>query len=168
MLLKLFTIPEGRSVLSQKIVWEGEQAEWLKCPEGLMCRAEVDRMQSQIAVHVVYNGAVLLECSRCLTTYSHPVSGDFHVILRDTTDDKKNIDEVDDFGDYDYNDTTDDLDIRDAIFDDVVTALPMIPRCSDTCPGIAPGYIVDDSDAAKASGGVDTRWEALKKLKNQH
>jgi len=127
-------------------------------------------MQSQIAVHIIYSGAVQLECSRCLNTFLYPVAGDFHVILQDKSGDKKNTDDDDDdFSDFTFDNATDEMDIRDAIYDDVVTALPMKPLCADSCPGIAPMYVAAAEETAQdtASETVDVRWDALKKLKKQ-
>jgi uncharacterized metal-binding protein YceD (DUF177 family) len=163
MLLNLLRIPEGRSVLSQTIVWEDEQSDWLVCPEGLSCTAEIDRLKSQIAVHIVYSGTVMLECSRCLTSYGQPVAGDFHVLLKNRSEEKRLDGDDEDYSDFSFDDATDELDIRDAIFDDVVTGLPMMPLCSGDCPGLLP----QNEDSADSSDAGDVRWNALKKLKQQ-
>jgi len=56
MVINIKRIPEGRSALSQFVKIEGEQEAWLTCTDDLNCRAEIDRIQSQITVHLFYQG----------------------------------------------------------------------------------------------------------------
>ena len=51
--------------------------------------------------------------------------------------------------------------LDDLVRDELLLAIPMIPLCSESCPGIRP-EISPDSPAA---GGVDPRFRALLRLK---
>ncbi len=170
MVINIKRIPEGRSDLSQLVKIEGEQGAWLTCKEDLSCRAEIDRIQSQITVHVFYQGAVLLECSRCLLRFNHPVNGDFHVLLMNRSVDKKRKVSFEDDIDFYFDDGTEEIDIRSAIFDDIITTLPLKPICSEECPGILMPFEVlkDTGQEQSEEKRGDPRWDALKKLKKKN
>jgi uncharacterized protein len=167
MLINVQGIPEGKSALSQPVKIEGEQALWLVCKEDLECRAEIDRIPSRIAIHLFYRGAVELECSRCLVHFAHPVAGDFHVLLNNRSVEKKREMPCEDDIDFHYDDGTEEIDIRSAIFDDIITALPMKPVCRENCPGIydASSQRPEDKKNRSEQDHSDPRWDALKKLK---
>jgi uncharacterized protein len=167
MVINIQRIPEGRSALSQFVKIEGEQGAWLSCEDDLNCRAEIDRIQSQITVHLFYQGAVLLECSRCLKQFSYPVKSDFHVLLKNRSADKKRKAPFEEDIDFYFDDGAEEIDVRSAIFDDIITTLPLKPICTEECTGIIvpleqsklPGQ------GSEKENAVDPRWDALKKLK---
>ena len=167
MVINIKRIPEGRSALSQFVKIEGEQEAWLTCTDDLNCRAEIDRIQSQITVHLFYQGAVLLDCSKCLTRFSYAVSGDFHILLKNRSADKTHRASFEDDIDFYFDDGTDEIDVRSAIFDDIITTLPLKPICSEECPGIL--VPLEPSKPAGQGPGeenrIDPRWEGLKKLR---
>jgi uncharacterized metal-binding protein YceD (DUF177 family) len=63
------------------------------------------------------------------------------------------------------------VDISSAVYDEIMTALPLKPLCSQDCRGIEfSGGGVSFESVTSVDGGdnekpVDPRWEALKKLK---
>jgi len=162
MLLYLNTIADGRSVLSQRVRIEGEQASWLFCAEDLKCRAEIDNIQTQISVHLFYEGAVRLECSRCLKQFDFPVKGDFYSIIKKRSSENRHLSSVEDECDFFYDDTTEALDIRGVLFDEIFIGLPMKPLCSDMCEGFPLRF--DNEHTAVEKKDVDPRWETLRKL----
>jgi uncharacterized metal-binding protein YceD (DUF177 family) len=169
MIINVSGIPEGRSVLSQVVKIEGEQARWLVCAQGLNCRAEIDRIPSRITVHLFYSGAVELECSRCLNHFNNPVVGDFHVVLTNRSAEKERELHPEDDVDFSFDDGTEEIDIGTAIFDEVITALPMKPVCRESCPGIldAPIETKMRQETSPGADGIDPRWDILKSIKKK-
>jgi uncharacterized protein len=126
-----------------------------------MCRAEIDRLQTRISVHLFYQGKIELECSRCLKIIEHTIAGDCYVFLKHGSR-NKNSPEDDEECDFFFNDTTEEIDIRSVLFDDVILSLPLKPLCFEACPGIPLTVNGDDSVQDKKQG--DPRWEGLKKI----
>jgi uncharacterized protein len=56
----------------------------------------------------------------------------------------------------------DQLVLDDLVRDELLLGIPMIPLCSEACPGISPGNSVTEEDA-----GIDPRLVPLLKLKNK-
>jgi len=165
MILPVKRIPDGHSVLSQKVEFSGEQAQWLAA-KGLVCRAEIDRIRSQLYVHVFYDGSVKTECARCLKPVDFAVEGDFRVICvhRSETGDNSDFDKNE--VDFVYDDTTDELDLTPLVYEEIMISIPMKPLCSAECPGIAIDKVpVKRKASSEKSEPVDPRWEALKRLK---
>jgi uncharacterized protein len=165
MLLNCLKIPEGRSVLSQNVTIEGEQWEWISCVGDVHCRAEIDRIPSQISVHVFYQGIVTLECSRCLKKYDRSLAGDFYIVMKKRSSGQAASKVPVEEDDFFFDDETDEIDLSGALFDDMVLAVPMKPLCSEDCLGI-PLLKKDAIDVSQAKT-PDTRWEALMKLKDR-
>jgi uncharacterized protein len=162
MVLTIGKIPEGHSVLSQKVEVEEDRAEWIPLVGNLECRAEIDRLTSRIAVHLFYEGKVEQECSRCLKKFEYPVQGDCYVVLHDRSADKKDPDAQEEESDFSFNDSTDEIDIRSAVFDDILLSLPLKPLCDEACPGFPlPGSVANENQEKRC---IDPRWENLKKL----
>jgi uncharacterized protein len=165
MLLNIHRIPEGRSVLSQNVTIEGEQASWVSIVGNVHCRTEIDNIQTQITAHVFYESTVQLECSRCLKKFDYPIKGDFYTLIKKRSPDVHPIDAVDEESDFFYDDLTDELDIRSVLFDEMILALPMKPLCSENCSGISAYKELEKEPAPKNNS--DPRWEALGKLKSK-
>jgi uncharacterized protein len=165
MLLKIKSIPDGRSVLSQNVTVEGEQAAWVSIVGAVRCRADIDAIQQSITAHVFYECTVGLECSRCLKRFEFPLQGDFYSIIKKRSPDRHQISPEQEESDFFYDDTTDELDISGALIDEMLLALPMKPLCSENCPGISmQKEIAIDASSAKKT---DPRWETLNKLKSK-
>jgi len=164
MILNLKTIADGRSVLSQRVRIEGEQASWLSCTEDFQCRAEIDNIQTQISVHLFYEGALCLECSRCLKRFDFPIKGDFYTIIKKRSPDHHHESTAEEDSDFLYDDETEELDMNGVLFEEIAIAVPMKPLCSETCPGMQVGENVATGTMEKKE--IDPRWEMLKKFKS--
>jgi uncharacterized metal-binding protein YceD (DUF177 family) len=162
MLLSIGNIPEGHSVLSQKVEVEEDRADWIPLIGKLDCRAEIDRLQTRISGHVFFQGKVEMECSRCLKKIEHPITGDCYVLLKNDSADKNRPAPEEEECDFHFNDTTDEIDIRSAIFDEIILSLPLKPLCVDTCPGIA--LTSSGSSQSQEKKTSDPRWDGLKKI----
>ena len=165
MLLNCLKIPEGRSVLSQNVTIEGEQRAWISCVGDVNCRAEIDRIPSQISVHVFYQGIVTLECSRCLKKFDRSQAGDFYIVIKKRSSGQAASKVPAEEDDFFFDDETDEIDLSGALFDDMILALPMKPLCSEDCLGI-PSFKEDAIDVSQTKI-PDSRWEALMKLKEK-
>jgi uncharacterized protein len=168
MILPIKRIPDGHSVLSQTVEMSGEQGEWLKA-KTLACRAEIDRIRSQLHIQLFYEGSVQVECARCCTPFDFPVEGNFRIMCvhasgagKDNGFSRQEIDFV-------FDDTTDEIDLTPLIYEEVMVSLPMKPLCSEDCTGITlekqgtTARKPEENDEA-----IDPRWEALKKLKSKN
>ena len=74
--------------------------------------------------HVTGDVAILLNCNRCLNTFQSNVSLDFHTLYSD--------DPVENEWPIDKND----IDIDEAIRQEILFELPMMQICSKKCTGI--------------------------------
>lgn len=165
MILPIKRIPDGHSVLSQTVEMSGEQEQWLKA-KTLACRAEIDRIRSQLHVQLFYTGTVQVECARCCKQFDLPVEGDFRIMCVhasgtgiDSGFSRQEIDFV-------FDDATDEIDVAPLIYEEVMVSLPMKPLCSEQCTGITvEKQGMAEIKTAENSEAIDPRWEALKKLK---
>ncbi len=161
-------IPEGHSVLSQNVPVAGERTQWLATAGDISCTADVDRLRTQMYLHVRYECVVRMQCSRCLAPVPYPLTGEFRLVLQEKTrvQDRSTLpeEEVDLF----FDDATGDVDIAPLIFDEIMLSLPMKPLCSEQCRGIAvandPAIVIDFKGDDTA---IDPRWKALDKLRSK-
>jgi uncharacterized protein len=169
MVLTIGKIPDGRSVLSQKVEVEEDRAEWIPLIGDLLCRAEIDRIQTRISVHMFYEGKTELECSRCLRKIEYPIRGECFVLLKNSSTEKKRPAVHQEISyeecDFTYNDSTDEIDIRSAIFDEILLSLPLKPLCSEACPGIPRKSETETIVEKPKTTNSDPRWENLKKIR---
>jgi len=162
MLLHIKEIPEGHSVIDQKVTMTDEQVQESKFCGEVNCHAEIERLQFQIFVRIRYTCKVDQECSRCLISFEYPLEGEYTVILQDkNAPESLGSDEVD----YTFGDRDATVDIRRSLYEEVMINVPIKPLCSDECTG-ASDYI--DTDTTKKEDDIDPRWEALKKLKEKN
>lgn len=163
MLLDIKGVPEGHSALSQTVQIDGDTAQGLVFIQGVDCRAEIDRIQTQTHILLFYNTVVQVECSRCLSAVNFPVKGEVRIVLQERSPLQPGDADQDDV-DLFYDESTDEVDISSIIYDEVMISLPMKPLCSEQCKGIVTekGAMVEREDIHS-----DPRWEALKKLKSK-
>ena len=166
MLLNIRNIPEGHSSVQQTTMLEAVKDGLPPFSEAVQCRIQFDRSGSTIYVHVEFEGKFEMECSRCLEKFQAPVFGDVRVVMEETKE--KHGRAIDsDMVDFYFDSHHDEIDISSAIFDEIMTALPLKPLCSPDCKGIAvndPSIEVEFGDTKKEKA-MDPRWEALLKLK---
>ncbi len=164
MILDVCSVPLGRSTQQRTVTVFPEGEEWPRFEQGLSCRFDIDRTQHEIVIRVSYEGRVVLSCARCLGEFSLPVSGTCVVVARcsESRGDSGYLD--DDSSEYRYDDQDQQVDLAQALFDEVVTALPMKPLCSEQCMGVAAeGGVAMPRDSQE----IDPRWEALQKLRKR-
>ncbi len=117
------------------------------------------RLRDRILAQVDATAVVALECVRCLRTYAQPVRTELAEEYWQTVDvrtgyvvdsDEAVVEEDERFS----IDESHELDLREALRQHLVLALPMKPDCGDDCPG--PPGMEDDGD-----GTIDDRFAAL-------
>jgi len=89
-----------------------------------------------------------------------PISGDCVVVARNGEGQTEAGYLDDDSSEYCYDDQEQQVDLAQALFDEVMTAMPMKPLCSEQCPGVRAG----ERESSAGNDEVDPRWEALRKL----
>jgi len=178
MIIDVRTIAEGHTELTQATQLESIKADLPPFDGDIACKAKIDRSGSTLHVHVAFTGNFKLECSRCLQPFDSPLSGEVRVIIQE--DRSKSGEQADDDAvDFYYSVHDGVVDIAPAIFDEIMTALPLKPLCKESCKGITigdPDISIDlDAEGAvktpaeKQSGEkeIDPRWAALLKLKDK-
>jgi uncharacterized protein len=171
MILPVTRILDGHSVLSQTVEICGEHAQWLAA-KNLLCRAEIDRIRSQLYIQLFFTGSVQVECARCCKLFDFPVQGDFRIVCVHRSVEGnagKNSGFSEEDIDFIFDDTTDEIDLTPLIYEEIMISLPMKPLCSEECTGISLQK-KDSGPPAAARGNmqekeIDPRWEALKILK---
>jgi len=163
MVIDVRLVPEGHSEIERESALSEFLGDLPPLAGPVLCRAGIDRMGGVIAAAVRFAGAFELECARCLERYVHAVEGGLRVIIRE--EQGKFGQSFDDGADFYFDVNHDLVDISSAIYDEVMTALPLKPLCSEDCAGVE----VADSGFGVEAGTpeekpVDPRWEGLRKL----
>jgi uncharacterized protein len=163
MIINLRTIPSGHSVIGQDVVMTEEQNEGAGVRGSVSCRAEAERIQFQIHLNVLYRCTVAQECSRCLKHYDNEVTGRYRLLLQEREGARRcgSVDE--EAVDFFFSEEDTELDTRQALYDEIMTALPLMPLCSAECRGIEREDGAAGQTEPKES--MDPRWEALRRLK---
>ncbi len=160
MVLDIRTVPAGHSAVVQTTGLEAYTADLPPFSEKISCQAAIDRSGQVLYVHLQFKGTFTLECSRCLTQYAYPMSGALRLVVKEqphrfgpATDDES--------VDFFYDGRHLEVDLGPAIYEEIMTSLPLKPLCSEDCKGIA----LESGTAEK--NGNDPRWEALKKFRKR-
>lgn len=167
MLLNIRVVPEGHSEVSGTT----DLAEFCdglpKLKKPVAFRAEIDRRNEDIYLHIWYNGVFDLQCSRCLNCYESKIEGDFRLILKESIGNTSEESE-DDGVDFYFEKDQDTIDLSAALYEEIMIAVPLKPLCSSECKGINisdNGIVIDYGDGTKKEEKVDPRWNELLKLK---
>jgi uncharacterized protein len=108
-----------------------------------------------------YQTEVTLRCSRCLSPFKWPVSGDIHALYgAEAKDDYNGEVAIRDFcGDV--------IDISELLMGEISFSLPMQPLCREDCRGLCPvcGVDLNLEKCSCEKETMDPRWEKLANLK---
>jgi uncharacterized protein len=166
MIINLKTLPKGHSDVAQHVVLSDEQRQQGGLKEPVACSAAIDVLQWQIHLSITYACSVELECSRCCRIFSMPLRGTFRVILQDANSPHAECGEEDVDFYFSWEDA--EVDTRGALYDEIITAMPLMPLCSPSCKGIQAPHAQQSTAATTGlQEECDPRWEALKKLKQR-
>jgi uncharacterized protein len=170
MILETRIIPEGRSVISQDTELDAVKADLPEIINKIKCKAEVDRSGQNLYVHLWFEGSFKLECSRCLQSLNYELKGETRVIVRERPG-SNGVATDDESADFYFDTRNDQVDLSPAIYDEIMTNLPLKPLCRTDCKGIpVEGVVIELDDEVTSSrrnvaDEIDPRWEALKRLK---
>lgn len=111
--------------------------------------------------HGRIEGDVTVACRRCLTDTQAKVADETHVIFAErgdpTTDDDPDV--------YELDPAALELDLRPAIREQWLLAVPAFALCRDDCQGLCPTCGTDlNAGPCDCPPATDSRWDALHKL----
>lgn len=133
--------------------------------EGTAGEVRLTRLRDAVMAGVEVAGTVAMECARCLRRYDQPFSTSFSEEYRQSVDLRSGVElppAEDEDADTALIDENHELDLAEALRQEILVALPMRPDCRDACPGpavLGADVQLDDADAAGST--VDGRFAAL-------
>jgi uncharacterized protein len=160
MVLDVRTIPPGHSDVSQVTGLDEYKDDLPPLTGKISCEAAVDRMGELLQVHLRFKGALTLECSRCTGAFVYPVDGALRLMVKEQPG-RSGPSQDDGSIDFYFDSRHPDVDLGSAIYEEIMTAIPIKPLCSEECKGIKV------AGAGGSKKELDPRWEVLKKLKQQ-
>ena len=160
MVLDIRTIPAGHSAVRQTADLDDYKTDLPDFPEKISGEAAIDRSGEVLYVHLRFNGTFMLECSRCCTRFAYPLSGELRLVVKEQPG-KFGPAADDESADFYYDSRHPDVDLGPAIYEEIMTSLPLQPLCSEECKGI------ELRNAGHGTGETDPRWETLKKFKQR-
>jgi uncharacterized protein len=160
MVLDVQTIPPGRSAVARETELEAYKADLPPLSGKISCEADVDRMGQFLQVHLRFKGVLSLECSRCVGVFAYPVSGALRLVIKEQPG-RHGPSQDDETVDFYFDSRHPEVDLGSAIYEEIMTSLPIKPLCSEECRGI------EVADAVSVTKEVDPRWEALKKIRTK-
>lgn len=112
-----------------------------------------------VVVHGALDAELILPCARCLEAFPRPIHADVSVLYTPSSRakaagdvDRELSDEEADILPYDGEKVV----LDDLVRDELLLEVPMIPLCSEACPGISPA-----PDTAEEEKGTDPRLAPL-------
>jgi uncharacterized protein len=138
----------------------------------LSIRVQMQRVGDMFVAIGRFDTRIRFTCSRCLEPYEAPLASDFNLTyiqqLPDTADPTLHA-EIDlpaeEIGMIQFY--GDEIDLRDAVQEEVVMALPMQTLCQADCKGLCPhcGADLNQGDCGCKRKFVNSQFAALKGLK---
>ena len=105
-------------------------------------------------------GQIETTCRRCLTDVSVPVKEDVHLLYAQADED-----ELDDPDVYILEPRSRDLDLREAVREQWLLAVPAFSLCREECRGLCPTCGADlNAGPCSCTPATDHRWDALRSL----
>jgi uncharacterized protein len=151
--VRLDAFPVAEDVVAREVVGE----------------ARLTKLRDRILVDAFFSGEAELECVRCLSHYGQPVETEFSEEYWQTVDVRTgvSVDPADLLAEEQDDDrfTIDEhheLDLREALRQHLVLALPMRPDCGEQCPG--PGGLMPEADEPEEREGPANPFAALAAL----
>lgn len=136
-------------------------------------QAELTHLREQILADVALDGHVELECVRCLRPYDQPFTTTFAEPFRQRVDVRSGTQLPGDAASPDEEDETfvisenHEIDLREAIRQNVLLELPMRPDCGESCPGPDTAAVTRVNGQDETDDGGDARFSALSALLRQ-
>jgi uncharacterized protein len=107
-------------------------------------------------------GAAEAPCRRCLTTVESPVSEDVHLLFTESGDE-----DADDPDVFRIPPRAHAIDLRPAIREQWLLAVPEFPLCREDCKGLCPKCGADlNAGPCQCPPETDHRWDALRQVRD--
>ena len=149
---------------------EAAREEGLSFPAPIGMDLLVQRISSFVEVSGQLSATVRIPCARCLAPYDHALSVDFTATYTDVPPaDEETDEEVElspDLMDLFYFRGTE-LDIHEAVQEQILLSLPLQPLCREDCKGLCPRCGTDlNLGSCQCAGKTEnSSFAALKHLK---
>jgi uncharacterized protein len=158
---------KNRLLIDQEIapddpIWADSGVELAK---PLVVRLEAQQVGRDVVVRGELEGTVALFCRRCLAPVEADVDEEVSLVYRPGLSRvEAEAEEV-----YALPERGDDLDLTDAIREQLVLAVPQYGMCSESCKGLCPqcGTNLNQEQCDCAPVTADPRWAALRKLSHK-
>lgn len=109
-----------------------------------------------------FEGAAVTECRRCLTAVTVPVSDDVHLLFAESDVEEANEDDV-----VLIPAGERDLDLRPAVREEWLLAVPGFALCREDCRGLCPSCGADrNREACTCAPPSDPRWDGLREMRS--
>jgi uncharacterized protein len=110
-----------------------------------------------------FEGEVAGECRRCLTDVTAPVAENVQLLFVEAETEGADDPDV-----YVVDPRAPDLDLRPALREQWLLAVPAFLECRDDCKGLCPTCGADlNAGACDCAPATDSRWDALRKVRGQ-
>jgi len=151
------------SVPADDKLWEGSGIAW-DGPVDVKLRASFAG-SGEIVGRGTVRGGLRQECRRCL----RPVQGEFNEDLTIVFVEREADESSGDGDEYVFDPTRGELDLSDAVREEVILALNPYVVCDPECRGLCPrcGANLNEGPCGCAGEERDPRWEALRALKDR-
>jgi uncharacterized protein len=108
-------------------------------------------------------GSTVASCRRCLVEVSAPVSDELSALFAES-----GLDEADEDDVYPLAGNARTIDLRSAVREAWLLAVPAFVTCREACQGLCPTCGADRNEVACAcdAGHSDARWDALRALRD--
>jgi len=160
-------LPEAYPVLVEAALEEG-----CSFVAPLQTRLRVFRVDEMIEVEGSVESRVRLSCSRCLAEYEEPLVGRFALTyvreipeIKDENDDEEVELSAEEMGLTLFH--GEEIDLGEAIAEQVLMALPMHPLCQEECRGLCPqcGKNLNEGSCNCEQPVFSSKFAVLKNLK---
>jgi len=141
----------------------GIERDDLRFVAPLALRLEAQQTGSDVLVRGTVQGRAVLECRRCLRPVEHVVEEEVLFLFREDAEPG----EAEDV--FPLPPRARELDLTDAVREQVVLSLPGYAVCDEACRGFCPQCGADRNEAACdcAPDETDNRWSALRNLRSE-
>lgn len=157
---------EGSVVVDERIptdapLWEGSGIEW-SGPVDVHVRV-TPAGSGEIVGRGRLKGTLHQQCRRCLEPVDSDLETDLTLVFVEGGSDA----DSEDAGAYPYNAGAGELDLSDAVREEVLLAMNPYVVCDPECPGLCPkcGANLKEGPCGCEETESDPRWDALRELK---
>jgi len=149
--------------------WQEEEPDLeFSGPRDIEAQVHLERHGLDILVRGHLEGSLQVSCSRCLTSFSHPVEADFDLLLAPGPGPVGKEEEELSKADLDVDFYTGEMvNLENILREQILLTLPLKPLCSEACQGICPrcGADLNQEICQCPAEESDSPFAILKKIK---